>query len=399
MVSVTGTHRRWILAVGVAAVGGLCLVQAGAGLAAEPPPTNPKPLWDAYPLAPQVPPPPAAAAPPRPKPATPAPPPPAPPPPATPSPTPAAGQSRERRTGPMLFVAGGLGALALLGAAALLISRTRRRRSRLERWRSTVPALTGRETPGELVAVARALAKEAAECDTYVYRQRKRGIGDMSQTADHDPAPTSGKPASTYADIGDRVAGVLSAAEAAAEEIRDEARTNAEEIVAAAKREADELRRETAAYDADTRAAVESYATERRREAEQAVQKHLTDGQAQARATRQAAEAMARQIEEEGQSAGPGAAGRVEGGRGAPSKTALAGLRRMTVELEDLVGDSRPRRVALRRAQPPGKAGAPTSRRSPPSPPTSPSRHSPTRRTPAAPRRRSAGQAASSGRR
>jgi hypothetical protein len=230
-----------------------------------------------------------------------------------------------------------LGAVALLGAATLLISRTRRRRSRLERGRSTTPALTGHETPGELVAVARALAKEAAECDRYVHRQREGGIGDMSQTADHDPAPTSVKSASAYADIGERVAGVLSAAEAAAEEIRSDARTTAEEIVAAARREADELRRQTAAYDADTRAAVESYATERRREAEQAVQKQLTDGQAQARATRQAAEAMARQIEEEGRQRGQALRDESKAVEERLRK-ALGGLRRMTSELEELVG-------------------------------------------------------------
>ena len=287
------------------------------------------------------PPPPAAAAPPRPKPATPAP--------VTPRPTPGAGQSGERGTGPLGVVVGGLGALALLGAAALLISRIRRRRSRLELGRSTTPALTGRETPGELVAVARALAKEAAECDTYVHRQREGGIGDMSQTADHDPAPTSVKSASTYADIGERVAGVLSAAEAAAEEIRGDARTTAEEIVAAAKREADDLRRQTAAYDADTRAAVESYATERRREAEQAVQKQLTDGQAQARATRQAAEAMARQIEEEGRQRGQALRDESKAVEERLRK-ALGGLRRMTSELEELVGTPAREGVSLRRA-------------------------------------------------
>lgn len=113
----------------------------------------------------------------------------------------------------------------------------------------------------------------------------------------------------------------------------------AEGILNAARQNAEEARRKAETYDADTRAAVDSYASELRRDAEQDVQKQLADGEAQARATRQAAEAMARQIEEAGWKRGQALRdeSKVVEER---LKKALAGLRRMVVELEELVGGS-----------------------------------------------------------
>jgi chromosome segregation ATPase len=164
----------------------------------------------------------------------------------------------------------------------------------------------------------------------------------MSEIADQDrpPAPeeSSGRGSnSSYADIGDRVAGVLVAAESAANQIRDDARASAEEILSVAHDDAERLRREVSAYEADTRAAVDSYASDRRREAEQDVQTLLADGEAQARATRQAAEAMARQIEEAAKKRG---AALREEWRSVEERLqkALAGMRRMSAELEDLLG-------------------------------------------------------------
>jgi cell division septum initiation protein DivIVA len=164
----------------------------------------------------------------------------------------------------------------------------------------------------------------------------------MSEIADHDRPPaqveSSGRGSnSSYADIGDRVAGVLAAAEAAANQIQEDARGSAHEILSAAHDDADRLRREVTAYEADTRAAVDSYASDRRREAEQDVQTLLADGEAQARATRQAAEAMARQIEEAAKQRG---AALREESRSVEErlKKALTGLRRMSTDLEDLLG-------------------------------------------------------------
>jgi cell division septum initiation protein DivIVA len=164
----------------------------------------------------------------------------------------------------------------------------------------------------------------------------------MSETADHDQpaapeAPSGRGSTTTYADIGDRVAGVLAAAELAANQMREDAHESAQEILSAAHDDAERLRREATAYEADTRAAVDSYASDRRREAEQDVQTLLADGEAQARATRQAAEAMARQIEEAAKHRG---AALHEESRSVEErlKKALTGLRRMSAELEDLLG-------------------------------------------------------------
>jgi cell division septum initiation protein DivIVA len=301
--------------------------------AAPPPPPNPKPLWEAYPLDPEVPKAPKATTP-APKEQPPVAPRPTPAPPAAP---PAA--SEDVGSGAWPFALGGA-ALVLALVVGTFVARWRRRRPTVPPRPVPVPALTGGETSAELVAHAQALAKEAAAWDTYVHRQTE-GTGDMTETADHEastetPAPgaaTSG----TYADIGERVAGVLSAAEAAANQIREDARAEAEEILSAARRDAEDVRREAAAYDTDTRAAVDAFASERRREAEQEVQKQLADSESQARATRQAAEAMARQIEEAGRQRGQALREESKAVEERLRK-ALAGFRRVTTELEELVG-------------------------------------------------------------
>jgi hypothetical protein len=56
----------------------------------------------------------------------------------------------------------------------------------------------------------------------------------MTELADQDPSVVpapSGHSIDSYADFGERVAGVLSAAETAAAEIREEARASADEIL------------------------------------------------------------------------------------------------------------------------------------------------------------------------
>ncbi len=171
--------------------------------------------------------------------------------------------------------------------------------------------------------------------------QRDEGIRGMTETADRAsssaPATPSERESSNYADIGERVAGVLTAAETAANQIREDARLSAEEMLSAAKEEADDVRRKATAYDADTRAAVDSFASDRRRDAEQEIQKQLADSEAQARATRQAAEAMARQIEEDARRRGQALRDESKAVE-ERLKKAHAGLRRMTVEIEQLLG-------------------------------------------------------------
>jgi cell division septum initiation protein DivIVA len=197
------------------------------------------------------------------------------------------------------------------------------------------------ETADTLIARAHALAKEAAEWDKYVHGQRHEGISVMTDIADHDvsaaPDVPSQPAASSYADIGERVAGVLAAAETAANQIRKDARASAEEMLSIAREEAEALRRDATVYDADTRAAVDSYASNRRREVDEQVQKQLVDSEAQARATRQAAEAMARQIEEDARRR---AHALHDESRAVEErlKKAAQGLRRMTAEIEELLG-------------------------------------------------------------
>jgi hypothetical protein len=210
----------------------------------------------------------------------------------------------------------------------------------MRRKRRPEPAAPHLQTTDQLVARAYALA---AECDMLLASHRDKGDL-VSENADHDfraAEATSGSGSSAYAEIGERVAGVLSAAEAAAEQIRADARLEAEELLRVANEDAEQVRREAIVYDTDTRAAVDAFATDRRREAEQQVQKQLTEAEAQARATREAAEQMAHQIEEEGRLRGEALR---EESRGVEErlKKALVGLRRMTAQLEELVGTPAP---------------------------------------------------------
>ena len=75
---------------------------------------------------------------------------------------------------------------------------------------------------------------------------------------------------SSFSEIGDRVAAVFSAAEAAAEEIRADAHREADEILRVANVDADTVRASAASYEADVHAAVDADAhgaTPRRRAA------------------------------------------------------------------------------------------------------------------------------------
>lgn len=295
-------------------VGSLFLL-VGAPAAQEPPPSLDD-LWNEYPLEPQE----TETSP-------------------EPAPTPDPGASK---TGPptndasmpwTTVALGGMGTVVVLLAAGLVIVRMRRER---ELRAPTLP-----ETPDELIVRARALAIEAAGCDMFSNGQRDERIRAMTQTDDRSPVPETSVPsgASGYADIGERVAGVLTAAEAAAEQIRQDAHGEAEEILSAARREADAVRQDSVAYDTDTRAAVESYASDRRREVDQETHKQRAESETQARATRQAAEAMARQIEEEGRQRGQALRDESKSVE-ERLKKAVVGLRRMTAEIEELLETS-----------------------------------------------------------
>jgi cell division septum initiation protein DivIVA len=315
MVAATRTRTTCGIVAAVLA-GSLWLLPAVSAQSSEPPPPGLEKLWEEYPLAPETQP---RV---RPEPVE------------TPAVTPTP-QPTDSEAAPIAWLA--LAAVGIGGAIVLLVaggSLARRRRTA-----ETVSVHP--DTPDVLIARARALAMEVAECDKYLHGQRDEGNWVMTGTADHGvsdaPYVASQPTTSTFADIGERVAGVLAAAEAAANQIREDARGSADEILSIAREEAEALRRDASAYDTDTRAAVESYASDRRREVDEDVQQLLADAESQARATRQAAEAMARRIEEDAKRRGQALR---EESRAVEERLTKAaqGLRRMTAEIDELLG-------------------------------------------------------------
>jgi LPXTG-motif cell wall-anchored protein len=233
---VAATRARTACGI-VAAVlaGSLWLLPPASAQSTDPPPPGLEELWEEYPLTPETEP--SARPEPADEPAV---------TPATPAPT-----EGDTGSGSPPVLAAGVGAALVLLAAGGFVARSRRR---------AATADAGPWSPDELIARAEALAKEAAECDKYLH-QRDEGISAMTETADHGlsaPDLSSQPITSSYADIGERVAGVLAAAETAAHQIREDARSSAEEVLSIAREEAEALRRDASAYDADTRAAVES---------------------------------------------------------------------------------------------------------------------------------------------
>lgn len=123
-----------------------------------------------------------------------------------------------------------------------------------------------------------------------------------------NPLTAASERTKAYTEVGDAVAGVLRAAEEAAEQIRADARTEAAKIVerahedAAARiqeltRAAERARADADEYGQDIRTAVDGYASQQRREAEEEARTIVAEAEGQARAIREAAEGMAEQIE------------------------------------------------------------------------------------------------------
>ena len=258
------------------------LLLLAASSAASGPPPKPGPLWNEFPLDPAV----TAPVPPPSAPAT-----------RVSRRTPAieaVGEPGQVSSGGWLpfVLVGATGGLLVLSAGAMLSRRSRHQ-----------PATVVRRqiTRDGLIAEAVALEREAAACNMLLDERMGRVVS-MSKGPDEGVSPAEatqpeGVAPNSYAEIGVRVAGVFSAAEEAAEEIRVDARRQAAEILRLADADATVVRENAAAYEADTRAAVETYASERRRESEEELRQLVDDGQAHARATREAAEEMSRQIE------------------------------------------------------------------------------------------------------
>src|ERR1044071_271233 len=113
-----------------------------------------------------------------------------------------------------------------------------------------------------------------------------------------------------YAALGERVAGILEAAEEAAEKIRGAARREAAELERLAEVQSERvkneltvdarpLRTEAEEYARDMRLAVEAYATQHRRQAEEEGLKMVTDAEKQSASMKKSAEEMVRQVEDE----------------------------------------------------------------------------------------------------
>lgn len=173
-------------------------------------------------------------------------------------------------------------------------------------------------------------------------------LGRSFDDSEEKVTPLSQQPAQAkgYTDVGEAVAGVLRAAEEAAEKIRVEARTQAIEIVEAARgdatarieeltREAERTRHDAEDYATDIRQAVESYGSQQRREAEQEARRVLTEAESQARATREAAQEMAGQIERETRLANERLRDEIRSLEDRRERV-LVGLRELAAELNEL---------------------------------------------------------------
>jgi hypothetical protein len=137
---------------------------------------------------------------------------------------------------------------------------------------------------------------------------RGTGMTDQLDEGVVTPAPGSEDPRVNHAEVGDRVSGVIKAAEEAAEQIRADAHAEAatikheaEEAAVKAIREAakerDELRAASEAAAETMRIENDNYATGLKCEAEAEAARLIVEGEAQARALREAAEQMALTME------------------------------------------------------------------------------------------------------
>jgi hypothetical protein len=132
---------------------------------------------------------------------------------------------------------------------------------------------------------------------------KERSVVDGNGLTEETPAEPRG-----YAALGERVTGILEAAERAAEEIRRDAkqqasehdraaRTDAERLTKELTEEARSLHAEAEQYARDMRLAVEAYSTQHRRQAEEEGRKIVADAEGQASTMREAAEQTVREVE------------------------------------------------------------------------------------------------------
>jgi hypothetical protein len=265
---------------------------------------------------------------------------------------PSAAASGDSDEGIRLTLLVGLAALGLLVAAlaALGVLRSLQRRLVAES-RSRLLEIMDQPGPAkQRIGQAQAFAAGVGCDKVSLNRPRARGKQVKDESKVKSPEPEAPATSRNYAQLGDRVAAVLQAAEEAAAQIRSEAETAAEQLTREAKqesgsllenakREAQRVRVEADTEAKNTREAVESYATNHRREAEEKAAKMLSEAETQARASREAAEAMARQIEERAQTLGEEVREQERMIRGRMQRY-LAALRDVSGQIEEVIGET-----------------------------------------------------------
>lgn len=159
-----------------------------------------------------------------------------------------------------------------------------------------------------------------------------------------------------YGELGETIAGVLRAAEEAAEQIRADARTQAVAIVERAQedasariqeltRAAERTRSDAEDYANDIRSAVEGYASKQRREAEEEASAIVAAAEEEARAVREAAQEMGGQIEGEARRRHSELRDEIRSLEDRRERV-LDGLRELAAQLNDLFPELRPARRA-----------------------------------------------------
>jgi len=181
----------------------------------------------------------------------------------------------------------------------------------------------------------------------------QEAIGEKEQTMvdpiDPRPDPDDAHESADYGGVGDRVTGILRAAETAAQEIRAEAQEEAERVRQRATEDAtarveeltmnaSRLREEAEDYARDIRLAVEAYATQHRRQAEEEARELVSEAERRATSIREGAQEVAQQLEEATRTRQEEIRAEtrcLEAGR----RGAMSGLRDIAVQIQDLLAD------------------------------------------------------------
>jgi hypothetical protein len=174
--------------------------------------------------------------------------------------------------------------------------------------------------------------------------ERREGLVRVERT---QPAPEPDP--RSYADVGAGVAGILEAAEAAADKIRADARKEASDLIREAEeavaarlqaltREAEGTRVAAEEEARDVRLAVEAYATQRRREADEEFRRALDEAGRDAAQLRDAAEEAAKRANAETTTRAEELRAEVKRLEARREKI-VAALRRISSHIDDLVAD------------------------------------------------------------